>query len=114
MREVLLVDLVEVVAALDLLQVCVCTGIDGALRFDDRDGKVGAMVGDALVVCEQVSEDKAHFYRAVALLQTGDVARTDLGDQLVDDLLERLDLSARHGIRAAEALMKRFAPFDKN
>ena len=58
---------------------------------DDAAGDVGAVVGGALEVREQIGPDEAGFDAAMPLLHPQDVARAHLLLERVDDLLERLD-----------------------
>ena len=60
-----------------------------SLHLDDRHGDVAAVVGDALVVVENVGEDEAHLDRTAAALQARDVVCLDRAGELVDDLLKR-------------------------
>lgn len=84
-----IVDLVEFhVAELDSAQVLVRVK-SASLHLDDRHGDVAAVVGDTLVVVEDVGEDEAHLDRAAAALQARDVVCLDRAGELVDDLLER-------------------------
>ena len=62
-------------------------------HVDDAPGNVGAMVGCALETGEKIGENKAELDAAPALLQTPDVARAHRFLELVNDLLQRLDLS---------------------
>ena len=58
---------------------------------DDAAGDVGAVVGGALEVREQIGPDEAGLDAAMPLLHPQDVARAHLLLERVDDLLERLD-----------------------
>ena len=51
---------------------------------------VGAVVGHAFQICQQIGQYETCGQRAFAALETGDVIRTQLVLQLVDDLLQRL------------------------
>ena len=51
--------------------------------FDYRNGDIRAMVGNALVVGEQIVKHEAELYRAVALLQAVDVIILYMGDYSV-------------------------------
>ena len=64
-------------------------------NLDHRNGNVGAMVGDALVVGQQIVQHKAVLDAARARLQTHNVAALDLAHQTVHDFLQRLDLFCR-------------------
>ena len=61
-------------------------------RFDNTAGDVGAMVGNALQVREQVGPDEAYLDGAVARLHTADVVCAQEVLEVVDDLLKRLYL----------------------
>ena len=56
------------------------------------------MVGHAFQICQQIGQHEACGQRAFAALETGDVIRTQLVLQLVDDLLQRLDLPRKRQI----------------
>ena len=73
-------------------------------RVDDAAGDVGAVVGGAFQIREQVGEDEARLDAALALLHSQDVARAHLLFERVDDLLERLDLRGDGRIMALEGL----------
>ena len=72
------------------------------LAFDDADGDIGAVVGDALEVGQQVVQDKAQLDGALPGLQPADMAHPDLLDQLVNGLLQRLHLFRSHGVIGGE------------
>ena len=86
---VLFEDHIELmVPVLDSLEIAV--GVEGiVLYLDDGHGDVGAVVGDALIVVEQIGEDEALFDGAHALLEALDVPVFHLGGELVDDLFQR-------------------------
>ena len=79
---------------LDRVQIFVRAKAAG-VRFDQRNGNVGTVVGHALVIGQQIGKDEAHLDGAGTRLQAFDVRGLCLGDQQVDDLLQRLD-TARH------------------
>ena len=74
------------------------------LAFDDTDGDVGAVVGDALEVGQQVIENKAQLNGALSRLEPVDVAHLDLLNELVDGLLQRLHLPGGHGVVGGKAV----------
>ena len=61
------------------------------LELDHRNGDVGAMVGDTLVVGQKIVEDEALAERAQALLQAVNMVELQLVAEVVDQLLERLN-----------------------
>ncbi len=71
---------------------------------DDAAGDVGAVVGRALQVGQEVGEHKAGLNAARALLHAQDMARTHLLFERVDDLLQRLDLLRSGGILTGKSL----------
>ncbi len=62
------------------------------IELDHGDGDVGAVVGHALEIGQQVVEDEADLQRAGARLQALDVAELKLVAEHVNMLLQRLDL----------------------
>ena len=73
-------------------------------RVDDAAGDVGAVVGRALQVGQEVGEHKAGLNAARALLHAQDMARAHLLFERVDDLLQRLDLLCGSGILTGKSL----------
>ena len=73
-------------------------------RVDDAAGDVGAVVGRALQVGQEVGEHKAGLNAARALLHAQDMARAHLLFERVDDLLQRLDLLCGGGILTGKGL----------
>ena len=63
---------------------------------------VGAVVGDSLVIREDIREHEAELYGAIAAGETGDMPVLYLGKELVNDLLERLDPERSLGVVVAE------------
>ena len=61
--------------------------------LDHRNGDVGAVVGDTLVVGQQIIQHKAVLDGADTGLQAGNVAGLDLAHETVHDLLKRFDLA---------------------
>ena len=68
------------------------------LYLDQCNGDIGAMVGYALVVAQKIVEHKSKLDRAGAGLKSGDMAHLDLSNDIVDDLLKRLDLACKSQI----------------
>ena len=75
-------DVAEVLVQIDTL----------VLHVEQTACDVRAVVGHAFQICQQIGQYEACGQRAFAALETGDVIRTQLVLQLVDDLLQRLDL----------------------
>ena len=74
-------------------------GIEGiGFQLDDGHGHIGAVVGHALVVGQQVVEHKALIQRAGAGLQPIHMVGLHLVAQAVDDLLQRLHPRGALGI----------------
>ncbi len=70
----------------------ILVGVEGVgLQLDDGHGDVGAVVGHALVVGQQVVEHEALAQGTRAGLETVHVVGLHLVAQTVDDLLQRLD-----------------------
>ena len=59
---------------------------------------VGAVIGSALKVCQNIRPHKAHFNAAFTLLHTPYVPVAQLVAETVNNLLKRLDLSCRGGV----------------
>ena len=72
--------------------------------LDHRNGNVRAVVGDALIVGQQIVQHKAVLDRAGTGLQAGDVAALDLAHKTVHDLLQRLDLFGGVGVALLEGI----------
>ena len=72
--------------------------------LDHRNGNVRAVVGDALIVGQQIVQHKAVLDRAGTGLQAGDVAALDLAHKAVHDLLQRLDLFGGVGVALLEGI----------
>ena len=64
---------------------------------DDGNGNIGAVVRYTLVVIQQISQNETALDGTGTLLQTADVIGADLGNQTVDDLLQRLYLGSQFG-----------------
>jgi len=79
---------------LDLLDIAkVFVGIEGVgLELYHRQGDVGAVVGNALIIRKQIVEREALLERADALLQAVHMVELELVAQRIDYLLERLYL----------------------
>ena len=82
------------------------------LKLDHRNGDVGAVVGDTLVVGEKIVEHKALAERTYALLKSVNMMELHLVAQRVDELLQRLDslgkLKVLHNKRA-DGVVQNFA-----
>ena len=84
-------------ALLDLVEVLV--GIEVAFfTLDNRNGNVGAVVGNALEVCEKIGKHKAVLDGAFAVLETDRMLETDIVLEIVDNLLERFDVHGKGNI----------------
>ena len=81
-------DVAEVLVQIDTL----------VLHVEQTARDVRAVVGHAFQICQQIGQHEACGQRAFAALETGDVIRTQLVLQLVDDLLQRLDLPRKRQI----------------
>ena len=66
------------------------------------------MVGNTLVVRQQVRQDEARPDRAFAELQALDVRALGLRDQNVNDLLQRLDVDRQRAVGFAEGADRHF------
>ena len=64
------------------------------LHVEQTARDVRAVVGHAFQICQQIGQYEACGQRAFAALETGDVIRAQLVLQLVDDLLQRLEISS--------------------
>ena len=77
------------VPILDSLQIPV--GIEAVVfHLDDRHGNVRTVVRNALTVVQNVREDEPFLNGTRTLLKAPDVLILHLGNELVDDLLQRL------------------------
>ena len=75
-------------AFLDLVEVFVCVELVH-VQLNHGNGNIGAVVGNAFVVGQQIVEDETVRQCAVAGLNPLDVTELDLVAKLVDDLLPR-------------------------
>ena len=83
----------------------VLVGIEGVgLQLYDGHGDVGAVVGHALVVGQQVVEEEAVEQRTVALLEAVDMVELQLVAEIVDQLLQRLYAGGQGEIVADEGM----------
>ena len=95
----------KMVASAFLCLVKVLVGIEGAdLRLDDGDGNVRAVVRDTLVACKQVCLNEACLDGAFACLQAVDMVALCLRDQLVNDLLQRLNMLCQGAVVGSKCL----------
>ena len=69
---------------------------------NDAPGDVGAVVGGALEIGQEIRPDEACLDAAIALLHPENVARAHLLLEQIDDLLERLDLRGDGDIAGGE------------
>ena len=70
----------------------IAVGVEAVgVQLDDRNGDVGAVVGDSLVVGQKIVEDEALGQGAGAVLEPLDVMELDLVAENIDALLQRLD-----------------------
>ena len=78
-------------------------GLEGAhSHLENAHGDVGAVVGNALKICEDVGKDETKRRGAFTALQTADVAVTKRVLQIVHDLLQRVDAIGRGDIQLGE------------
>ena len=78
---------------------------------NDAPGDVGAVVGGALEIGQEIRPDEACLDAAIALLHPENVARAHLLLEQIDDLLERLDLRGDGDIAGGECTQRKCENF---
>ena len=78
---------------------------------NDTPGDVGAVVGGALEIGQEIRPDEACLDAAIALLHPENVARAHLLLEQIDDLLERLDLRGDGDIAGGECTQRKCENF---
>ena len=79
------------------------------LRFHQGkgvDADVGTLVGNTFDIHQNIQEGNAAVNRSVAAVESVDVIRTELGNEVVDDLFNRLYFFCGNNIKFCKSLIR--------
>lgn len=87
------VKFVEISILTAVKELCVIVLILHRLRLHQGkgvDADIGTLVGNTFDIHQNIEEGNAAVNRAVTVVESVDMIRTELGNEVVDDLLNRL------------------------
>ena len=102
----LLIGAVEdrVLALMQLVDIVVVIVHDVLIEHRERkNADIRALVGNTLHIDEDIEEGKTRIHRALAVAHAADVIGAQRGNEVIHDLLDRLDLARGLVVRRAES-----------